>query len=45
MDGLKAAKEKASQAMQAERQRQKVAKAQQALNAAKVAIPTPPNVQ
>ena len=45
MDGLKAAKEKASQALQAERQRQKVAKAQQALNAAKVAIPTPPNVQ
>lgn len=45
MDGLKAAKEKASQALQAERQRQKVAKAQQALNAAKVAIPTLPNVQ
>lgn len=45
MDGLKAAKEKASQALQAERQRQKVAKAQQALSAAKVAIPTPPNVE
>jgi len=45
MDGLQAAKEKAGQALQAEKQRQKVAKAQQALNAAKVAIPTPPNVQ
>lgn len=45
MDGLKAAKEKAIQALQAERQRLKVAKAQQALNAVKVAIPTPPNVQ
>jgi hypothetical protein len=43
MDGLKAAKEKASQAMQAERQRQKVAKAQKALNVAKQV--RPPNVQ
>ncbi len=45
MDGLKAAKEKAGQALQAEKQRQKVAKAQQALNAAKLANLTPPNVQ
>jgi hypothetical protein len=45
MDGLKAAKEKAGQALQAEKQRQKVAKAQQALNAAKLANPTPPNVE
>jgi hypothetical protein len=45
IDGLKAAKEKAGQALQAEKQRQKVAKAQQALNAAKLANPTPLNVQ
>jgi hypothetical protein len=43
MDSLKTAKEKAGHALQAERQRQKVAKAQKALNAAKQA--TPPNVQ
>ena len=45
MDALKAAKEKAGQAVQAEKQRQKVANAQKALNAAKLATPKPPNVQ
>ena len=45
LDGLKAAKEKAGQAVQAEKQRQKVANAQKALNAAKLATPKPPNVQ
>ena len=45
MDGLKAAKDKAGKALQAEKQRQKVAKAQKALNAAKLVKPTLPKVQ
>ena len=45
MDGLKAAKDKAGKALQAEKQRQKVAKALKALNAAKLVKPTLPNVQ
>jgi hypothetical protein len=44
MDGLKAAKDRANQALQAEKQRQKVTKAQQALNVAKLTKPAMPIV-
>ena len=41
IDNLKAAKDRAAQAVQAERQRQKVAKAQKALSTARMTPPKP----